>query len=309
MLNAKVKVTRGSLVESEHLGRFCVVSADGEILKQEGDIKFPIYPRSAMKPIQALSLWESGAHQALGLDSRHLALATASHQGEDFQVEIIKEWLEILSLTPEDLECGKHEPFNLPTHHNCSGKHLGFLTIAKHWKVATKGYIKPGHPVQKAVTANICRFSGLALQELITSIDGCGIPVHAIPLYNLALAMARLAASREEAAMAVKAAMAEHPFLIGGRNHFASNLMSKLPGILLKNGAEGVYVGIIPAQNLGIALKVNDGAARAASVLMGYILEELGLIPLALKAELKDYLNPPILNNAGLQVGEIKIDS
>lgn len=310
MSNISIKVTRGKIVESEHSARFCVVDSSGKILWQQGDIGAPIYPRSAMKPIQALLLIESGASAAFSLDSQHLALACASHQGEDFQIKIIKEWLEILGLNEKDLECGQHEPFNLPTHHNCSGKHLGFLTVARHWGIPTQGYIKPDHLVQRAVTQNICRFTNLNENELVTATDGCGIPVHAIPLYNLALAMARFADSQETAPLQIKSAISRHPFLLGGTQHFASNLMSKLsPNILLKNGAEGVYVGILPPKKLGIALKINDGASRAASVLMGHILIELGLINEHERSHFKHWLNPPILNNAGLQVGEIIIDN
>ncbi len=322
-----VEVTRGPIVESRHRATFAVVDAHGGVVRSLGDLEHPVYPRSAIKPLQALPLLESGAAEAFGLSDAEISLACASHDGEAVHVEAVEAWLTRLGLTVGDLECGIHLPYDLasmkallagggePTaaHNNCSGKHSGFLTLAKHLKAPTRGYIKLQHAVQQRILGTLEAMSGLELGRAPIGIDGCGIPTVAIPLGNLALAMARFAdphhepEERQAACRRILQAVARAPVMIAGTNRFCTKII-EVTGerALVKTGAEGVYCAALPELGLGVALKVEDGAGRAAEVLMGRILVALGVLSEAEQERLAPWLQPPILNRAGLRVGEIR---
>lgn len=201
-----VEVTRGPLVESRHLVDAAVVDAAGDRVAVWGDVERPVYARSAIKPIQALALIETGAAEAFALSNREIALACASHAGEPVHVEAVTAWLARLGLGDDDLECGAHYPRNAnvlsdfarsgavlrQAHNNCSGKHAGMLSHAVHLGEATAGYIGAEHPVQGRVREAIGAMCGLDAERAQVGIDGCGIPTLALPLSHLALAMARL---------------------------------------------------------------------------------------------------------------------
>jgi L-asparaginase II len=322
-----VEVTRGPMVESRHRAAFAVTDSDGVVVSQAGDIERPVYPRSAIKPIQALALLETGAVEAFELGDAEIALACASHGGERRHVETVANWLERIGCTLDALECGAHPPNaetamveliaggGQPTalHNNCSGKHAGFLSVARHLGYPTAGYIAFGHPVQQRVLGILESMTGCDLGDAPRGIDGCGIPTLGIPLGNLALAMARLAdpadqpEPRQNAAARVRRAMAAEPFMVAGTGRFCTRIM-ELTGerALIKTGAEGVYCGALPELGLGIALKVDDGAGRAAEVLMGRLLVRFGAIGEAEAEALAAVLAPPVLNRAGRRVGELR---
>ena len=200
-----VLVRRGDRVESVHRVAYAVADAGGTLLQHEGDVRRPVFPRSSVKPLQALPLVESGAAERFALSERELALACASHGGEPMHTEIVAAWLARIGLDPSALECGAHAPSHEPTarqlieqrrppsplHNNCSGKHAGMLTLALHLGAPTAGYIAPDHPVQQRISALLAAMSGASLAP--PAIDGCGVPTHAMPLAGLATAMARLA--------------------------------------------------------------------------------------------------------------------
>ncbi|MEX2631427.1 MAG: asparaginase [Tistlia sp.] len=322
-----VEVTRGTLVESRHRGAFAVCDAEGRILHQAGDPERLVYPRSAIKPLQALALVESGAADAFGCTPAELALACASHDGEPLHSEAVTAWLGRLGLSPADLECGSHLPYNEaaahaliragkapgPEHNNCSGKHAGFLCVARQLGAPLEGYIDFGHPVQQTLLGILEQMGGLDLREAPRGIDGCGIPQYAMPLGNLALAMARLAdpagqpERRQAACLRIRAAMAAEPAMVAGERRFCTRIIRSTNGrALVKTGAEGVYGAALPERGLGIALKIEDGAGRAAEVVMGRLLRRLGLISEAEAEALQPILRPSIRNRVGRIVGEIR---
>ncbi len=320
-----VEITRGSLVESRHRAAYALVDTKGHVVRSAGDVERPIYPRSAIKSLQALAMVESGAAEQFSLSQAEIALACASHNGEAAHTRTVAAWLARLGLTVEDLGCGPQLPsceetlralFAAggeagPQHNNCSGKHSGLLTLARKLGAPTKGYLKIHHPVQQRVLGVLESMTGLELGAAPRGTDGCGIPTIGIPLGNLALAMARLGNpddqpdARQEACLAVRKAAAAEPFMLGGTGDFVTEVMA-VTGLraLVKNGAEGVYCASFPDLGLGLALKVDDGAGRAAKVLMGRFLLALDVLSEDEAETLKEVLAPPILNRAGLVVGE-----
>lgn len=322
-----VEVTRGTTVESRHRAAFAVADTSGRVVLHAGDIERPVYPRSAIKPLQALVLVETGAAEAHGLGDAEIALACASHGGEPRHVETVAAWLERIGCSPDDLECGPQVPSEESAavalyrsgeapgriHNNCSGKHTGFLTAARHLGHPTRGYIRFEHPVQQSILGIMESMTGCELGAAPRGIDGCGIPTIGVPLGNLALAMARLAdpadqpERRQAAAARIRRAMAAEPFMVAGTGRFCTAVMEVLrERALIKTGAEGVYCAALPELGLGVALKVDDGAGRAAEVLMGQLLRRLDVIGEAEAKRLAATLEPPILNRAGVEVGRIR---
>lgn len=322
-----VEAWRGALVESRHRGAAVVVDAQGRVVAAWGDIERSVYGRSAIKPLQALPLVESGAADRYGLGERALALACASHHGEPMHVAAVAAWLDRLGLGPADLECGAHLPADMaaahalirageqpsPLHNNCSGKHAGFLTTARHYGEPTRGYIGPDHPVQRRVLRALEGMTGLELSRAPRGVDGCGIPVIGIPLRALAQAWARLAdikglpAERAAAARRLLDAMAAEPLMVDGTGGFTAMVMAAAGhAVRLKPGAEGMFCAALPMHGLGVALKIADGAGRASEVAMGAILAGLGVFDEAQRARLAARLRPVIRNVAGRVVGELR---
>jgi L-asparaginase II len=321
------EVVRGQMVESRHHASVAVVDAHGDIVHAWGDIEAPIYGRSAIKPLLAIPLVESGAADRFKLSAAEIALATASHNAEPRHVETVKAWLQRIGLGIDDLECGVQYPSREvslyallrareePTraHNNCSGKHTGFLTTAVHVGEPTKGYIQYEHPVQQRLLGILEQMSGCELDGVPRGIDGCGIPVIAIPLANTALAMAQMAdphhlpEERAAACNRILAAMMAEPFMVAGTDRFCTKVMSAIPGkAAIKVGAEGVYCGALPEHGLGICIKVTDGASRAAEVVMGQVLRHLGVIDDAMAETLRPTLTPEIKNWAGTPTGQVR---
>jgi L-asparaginase II len=322
-----VEVTRGGMVESRHRGNAVACDAAGRIVMAWGDATLPVYARSALKPLQALPLIASGAADAFGLGDRELALACGSHHGEPIHVEAVRRWLARIGCDEQDLECGAHRP-NDPAaadalvrtgeapsalHNNCSGKHAGFLSAARHLGEETRGYIAPDHPAQRRVIRAVEAMTGLDLADAPRGTDGCGIPVVAIPLAGLARAMARMADPRDvppelaAASARLLAAMRAEPLMVSGSTGFATALLRAAGGqVCAKPGAEGVYAAVLPHLKVGIALKVEDGAGRAGEVALGAILSRLGALDRAAAASLAGRFEPLVRNVAGAVVGAIR---
>lgn len=321
------EVTRGAAIESRHRAAVAVVDSSGHVVLSAGDIDRPVYARSGIKPIQALVLVESGAAEAFGITDAEIALACASHAGQSRHVEIVREWLGRIGCTEGDLECGPHRPDDAgaarallatgqppaPIHNNCSGKHAGFLTVARHLGHPTKGYVGLQHPVMQLVLGILEQMTGLDLGQAPRGIDGCGIPVIAIPLGNVALAMARLAQPddqpecRQLAASRIRRAVAADPFLAAGTGRFATRVMERTgERALVKVGAEGVYCGALADLGLGIAIKIDDGASRAAEVTMGRLLRGFDILTDSDATAFAEILEPPVLNRAGVVVGRVR---
>lgn len=322
-----VEVTRGGMVESFHRVIAAVTDASGSLRHAWGDAERLVYGRSAIKPVQAIAFVESGAADAFGLTDRHISLSCASHSGETMHTETVDAWLTQLGLGNDDLECGNQMPGHEPTahamirkgespcriHNNCSGKHCGFLTTAKHLGEPTKGYSRADHPVQKRLIRLCEELGGEDLSATPRGIDGCGIPVFGMSLKAIAVAMARMAdpdelpARRREAILRIRKAVAAEPLMIAGTGRFGSLVLQQLgERILLKTGAEGVYTAALPELGLGIALKVDDGHARASTVALGWILAQLGVLKPADRDALASQLTVPVTNWEGMGCGTIR---
>jgi L-asparaginase II len=321
-----VNVFRGRQVESRHHGAVAVLDADGEVLLALGDIDRPVFPRSAVKSIQALPLIESGAADRFGLTSAELALACSSHSGEPRHTEAAAGMLAKSGHDFTCLECGAHAPLAPeaaadllrrgidPTaiHNNCSGKHAGFVCLATALGADVAGYVGPGHPVQREVKAALENLTGVAHTDEIRGTDGCSIPTYAVPLRSLALAFARygtgqgLGAARTEAAKRLRRAVAANPFMIAGTGRLDTRL-TELFGerLFLKTGAEGVYCAALPEIGLGLAVKCDDGTKRAAEVILAALVARFLPLDAAGETALAPFVRPVLTNWRGIEVGSL----
>lgn len=320
-----VEIHRGNGLESIHRGAMAIADSSGDIIASWGDIVGPVFPRSAVKMIQALPLIETGAAERFRLTDEHLALACASHSGEPRHVRAVEIWLAQIGLKGDALECGTHDPFEAAAareliaagrqpsalHNNCSGKHAGFLTAARHMNFSLAAYVDESHPIQRLVTSALGDVSEFNLGETPAGMDGCGIPAHALPLRNLAHAMAKFASPaqlgnrRGDAARRLLAATARHPWLVGGSGRFDTLAMAAGGSrFAVKMGAEGVHVAIVPGLGLGIALKIDDGARRAAEMIMVTLLQSLGLVG---SDAAESFVATALINSRGERVGAIRM--
>ena len=329
-----VEAVRGGIVESFHRGALAVVDASGALHTALGDIERPIFPRSAVKVLQALPLVASGAAEQLRLNDEELALACASHGGEEPHVRTAASMLSKAGLDASALECGAHWPYHdgalkalaregtQPTalHNNCSGKHSGFVCLGcamdggRDPAAFLRGYVQPDHPVMREVTAALQASTGFDLGTAARGTDGCSIPTYAIPLRHLALAFARVATGQglssdhARAATRLRAAVAAAPFMVGGSGRLDTRLMEHFrERVFCKVGAEGVYCAALPALGLGLALKMDDGNnARAAEVVLAALLQTLLCAEGADEAFLKTVSDAPLVNWNGIEVGRLR---
>ena len=322
-----VEVTRGAVMESAHRGAISVFDADGKPVWEIGDTNCPVFPRSAVKAIQALPLVESGAADAYGFGDRELALACSSHSGEPAHVELAAAMLAKAGLDKTALECGTHWPLGndatielaradgVPNalHNNCSGKHSGFLCTCVHAGIAHKGYVKAGHALQEMVRDAMQSVTGAAHDVDHCGTDGCSIPTYAVPLKSFASGFARMATGhgfapkRAKAAKRLLSACMAEPFLVAGTGRADVALMQAAPGrIFVKTGAEGVYCAAVPELGFGIALKCDDGAGRGAEVMVAAVLAKLLRADQALAAKLLELARPAIESRMGARVGTLQ---
>lgn len=319
-----VEVLRGERVESAHRASAAVVR-DGRLVLAVGEVERPVYPRSAIKPLQALPLVESGAADAFGLGEAEIALACASHSATPRHLELLAAWLARLRLDERALACGGHPPLDpasaeeliregrrpTPLFDNCSGKHLGMLTFALHVGAQAAGYHRPEHPVQRAIAAVLAQLAGLP--ELpAPAVDGCNAPNWPLPLSALAHAAwrfatgAELSPERAAACRRILEACRARPGLIAGPGRPDTRIVASLSDGLVKTGAEGVYLGFFPQAGIGLALKVEDGAGRAAPVALLDLLDHLGLLEASARSRLADLMTVPVTSRTGIEVGVIR---
>ncbi len=319
-----VEVMRGSRVESRHAGAAVLVDTEGRVVFGLGDTEAGIYPRSAIKALLALPLVETGAADRLGLTDAELALACSSHSGEPAHTEAAASMLAKAGRDVSALECGTHWPMRdvaaralaasgqsaSALHNNCSGKHSGFICLACDQGHDPAGYVKPDHPTMRMVTAALADTTGARLDERNMAVDGCSIPTYAIPLHSMALAFARFGTGesfspdRARAAARLRAAVAGHPFMVAGTDRFDVKLMTALGArVFSKTGAEGVYCVSLPELGLGLAVKCDDGAGRAAEVVVAALVQRF-LKPS--EGEIESLLRPELVNWNGIKVGEVR---
>jgi L-asparaginase II len=321
-----VEALRGTLVESRHRGGVAVADAGGAAVLAVGDVAAPIFPRSAVKALQALALIESGAADRFGFGDEELALACASHSGEPGHVAGVERMLAAAGLNSSALACGAHYPLYQPAaaalgadapsalHNNCSGKHAGFLCAACAMGVDHADYWRPQHPVQRHVRAALEDFTGAALGEDRCAIDGCSVPTWAIPLQNLAHGFAKfgsghgLPSERARATARLRAACAQKPWHVAGTGRFCTEIMQLFGArVFVKTGAEGVYCGALPEEGLGVAIKCDDGAGRAAQAVMAAVIARFLPLSDAERTALMRFVHPALRNWNGIEVGALRV--
>jgi L-asparaginase II len=324
---------RGQIVESFHRGAVAVLDAEGATVLALGDVQRPIFPRSAIKGLQALPLVASGAADAFKLTDEQLAIACASHNGEPAHLATTRSMLAKAGVDESALECGAHWPYReafqremvlrgeTPTaaHNNCSGKHAGFVCLGCH-RAGTgdvrgflRGYVRPQHGVMLEVTKAMAEATDLDLSHAPMGVDGCSIPTFAMPLQSLALGFARfatgqgLSAEHATAASRLRQAVARAPFMVGGTGRFDTVVMQQLgERVFCKVGAEGVYCAALPEQGLGVALKMDDGNnARAAEVVMAALIEALVPLAAADATFMRQHSDVRLRNWNGIEVGRL----
>lgn len=325
-MSAVVEVWRGPVVESRHRVSVAICDAAGRLRARAGDPELVAFARSALKPVQALALVREGVAERFELTGPELALCCGSHSGEPRHVEVARSLLQKAGAGEEALACGPHPPMGAaaaealrerglePTriHNNCSGKHAGMLCLARVRGWALAGYHRIEHPVQQRMLAEVACWTGVPADDIQTAVDGCGVATFALPLAALAGAFARLAAAARrlepDPALVVQSMM-RNPEYVGGSDRLCTELMRVADGrIFAKVGAEGVYCAGVPGAELGIALKVEDGATRAAEPALLGVLRALNVLSDEEMAALERFAAPEIRNTRDEVVGQIRTE-
>ena len=316
-----VEVTRSDELESCHNGTAVLINSSGEILKEWGNSEKLIYPRSALKPIQSLNLYKDGVAEGLNISDEYIALTTASHHSESFHQKMIVDWLERIDLREDNLSCGPDWPWNLEDKfeakikykkkrrifHNCSGKHCGHLAASKYKDLPIENYNQKDHPIQKNLIDLIEQLSEHKIKNI--GIDGCTLPNPLIPLKKFAFAMAQIADynklnENSYIAKRIFDSCTKFPEMTGGTNSVNCALTKLSKGkIFFKNGAEGIFVAIIPEKKSALAVKIVDGTARAAEVAIAGLISELKIID---DDKLEQLKTKPVKNSADQIIGHIK---
>lgn len=332
-----VELTRGGIVESIHLGALAAVDSDGILLAAFGNSDMVSFPRSSMKPFQALPLVENGGMEAFGLTDEELAIICASHAGTNEHVRVLKSIHQKVGLQLSDLQCGVHWPIDKGTtfqmrllgetpdsyRHNCSGKHSGMLTQAKLLEQSLDDYLTPVHLVQQNIRRAVSSMCGIHRDDMIFGVDGCSAPVYAMPLSSFAWAIARLVdpvnldEERQIACQRITSAMIAYPEMVAGPGQLDSVLMQVMNGkVIAKGGAEGYQlIGVMPgaiaenSKGIGIAFKIADGdpSRRATQRIVVEMLKALGF-EAEMASEAFASFNQPILRNfRGIEIGNIRL--
>lgn len=287
-----VEAKRPVLRDAAYRGAYVAVKADGTVIDQLGEVDSLFYPRSALKLFQAMGLMMSGAADAFQVSPEEISIACASHSGEEAHRALVAAWLKRIGCCVDDLVCGPHTPLGTEVakklakqglepdrlHAACSGKHTGFLTLARFRNHDIKGYADINHPTQQEVNRYIVEFLDKDILQNPTGIDGCQAPVLSLTLQEFAYGLARLASppsnqQMQKAATRVKDAIIQHPFFLAGTNRICAQLIEAFAGeLVLKDGAEGCFAGYLPKQGIGFALKMEDGHTRAAEIAIATIL-------------------------------------
>jgi len=313
-----VEVTRSGEVESFHQGVAILINSSGEILKEWGNSEKLIYPRSALKPIQSLNLYKDGVAEGLDISDEYIALTTASHHSESFHQKMIIDWLERINLDEDNLCCGLDWPWNLEDKfeakinskkkrrifHNCSGKHCAHLAVSKYKDLSIKDYNQNNHPIQKGLINLIENLSDHKIKNI--GIDGCTLPNPLIPLKKFAYAMAKIADysklnENSEITKRIFESCVKFPEITGGTNSVNCALTKLSEGkIFFKNGAEGIFVAIIPEQKSALVVKIDDGASRAAEIAIAGLVSELKIID---EEKLQKFKKSPVKNSTDQIIG------
>lgn len=321
-----VEVTRGDAVECVHAGSIAVVNTRGDLLYQAGDPHALTFTRSTIKPFQAMPFLQAGGVQHFGFTTRETALLCASHSGEPMHVDTVQSMLHKAGCSELQLRCGCHVPMFYgmqdivppadrhftQLHHNCSGKHAGFLAYCVQHGLPLESYLEPMHPLQQSVRDSVAHVAGISPPQLVMGIDGCSAPNYAMPLSRLALTYAKLAQGEKSgeygATLAtLRDAMTAHPELVSGTGRNDLAFMQTAPNDwVAKIGADGVQVIGVRSAGIGIALKIADGNMRALYTAAVAVLHQLGLVEQAGQSPLAPWIRPQLINYGGLRTGEVR---
>ncbi|UFJ40348.1 asparaginase [Brevibacillus humidisoli] len=327
-MNLVANVYRGDAVESTHLGHVAVVDANGTLLYSYGDPHRQTFARSSMKPIQAIPIVETGAADKFGLEPADLSLCCASHSGEPRHRSRAMEMLIRAGQPEEILRCGTHVPRDeesykeliragkplTPIYSNCSGKHAGMIATAVHMGEEVTTYHLPEHPVQQRILDAVADLTSYPQEKIVLGTDGCGVPVHRLPLAHYAWAYAKMAKpdvianpTRRQAVVRITDAMIAHPEMVGGNQRYCTDLMIAFSGrIFGKAGAESVYCLGDRQTGIGIAVKIEDGGPRAIYAVVNEVLRQLGIGSDGPLEQLAQYTNPTVKNMSSNVVGRIE---
>lgn len=320
--------TRGGKVESQHRADVAVVDVTGKSIWEFGDSKRSMFWRSAAKPFQVLPFIERGGIELFGLSSEEVAFMVSSHSGEAQHVDLAHSILGKVDLTIEALACGAAKPMSSKVakeltiqkqpyqvvHNACSGKHSGMLALAQMLKISIEGYTGLEHPVQQLMYQAVADSTYLQKNEIDTGIDGCGVPVFYLPIYNMAWAYARLAnpeggnwGERENCVRVIRDAMLAHPQVVAGSKRFDTVLMEVTKGrILAKIGTEAIYCLASVPDGIGITFKIDDGSYRAVAPAGIAILKKLDLLSTSEHQELLKQFSHTLKNHRGDVIGTVE---
>ena len=317
-----IDLTRGGTLECQHAGAIAVVDTRGKLLAHAGDPQAMTFTRSTLKALQALPFMEADGPRQLGFGERDIAMLCASHSGEEMHVEQVQHMLDRAGVSYKKLQCGCHVPYFVelgvgpaPTHvderhHNCSGKHSGFLAYCVQHGLSIEDYLKPAHPLQQAIRRDVARAAGLPPQDLRFGVDGCSAPNYAMPLSGLARAYARLASGEKDSEFGASfaqlaTAMSAHPQLVSGTGRNDEAFMRAGRGDwVTKVGADGVQAIASRSRGEAIAIKIGDGSKTALFAASVAALDQLGWLDETQRAELVPWRAAVIPNWRGTPVGE-----
>lgn len=321
-----VEQYRGGIRESFYRGSFCLVDGKRNIRWSAGDPETLTFPRSALKPFQHIPLVESGAMEYYGINEAELAIMCATHNGEEEQIEVVNEILEKIGLDEGYLQCGAAYPSlredrqvfyqqgwsPQPIYHGCSGKHAGFLALCQYWGTSLGDYLDPLHPVQKAIRQAVATVHETEPDSLNVAIDGCSAPTFALSVFQQAVGYQNLSPNAKhehrDACQQITKAMRENPYMVAGKKRYCTELMQAAGDeIVVKTGAEGVFGFYATEKDLGCAIKVDSGQMGHQYAVAQKLLNAGWPINAELVTGLNGYMNKPLHNKMGWEVGNIRV--
>ncbi|MFO8238744.1 MAG: asparaginase [Prochlorococcaceae cyanobacterium] len=305
----EVRLLREGIAESHHRVHAVVSDARGRVLMRAGDPQRLTFVRSALKPFQAIVFVASGSADQGQVGERGLAIACASHAGTPEHAREAFRLLWSAELEADQLQCPVPEGGTSPLEHNCSGKHAAFLATCRRMGWSTESYMQADHPLQQEVLKRVAELLALPAAELVTARDDCGVPTLRLRLAQMALLFAHLGAGEHPHLERLNRAMLAHPHLVAGEGRFDTELMRRGHGqVISKGGAEGIQCLTRVGEGLGLAIKVEDGSARAKHAVALQLLEQLDwLTPMTLEELRQRFLRPaPHLRLEVL--GELRFD-
>lgn len=295
MSDVLINEYRGEVLENVHRGSICVVDDQGSVRYFFGNVESMTFYRSAAKPIQAIPAFRRQVDIAFNLTPKESTLLAASHRGESYHVEALQSLAEKIECTEHDLLCLPTYPLNLDSrkeliwknqperriYHNCAGKHFGMMALAKLLGVSKENYWEKNHPVQKEILQHLSILSAYPMDKIESGVDGCGVPVYALPLKQLAISYVRMACpdllddiELQTAIRKICQLMNDNHPIVGGSKQICSTLLQDR-NIVAKGGAKGVYCLGLKEERLGVALKIEDGSEESWPLIVAAILEQI----------------------------------